>query len=398
MKKPFLLQNSKHKNAFTLVELLVVIAIIGILIALLLPAVQAAREAARRMQCSNHMKQIGLAVHNFHDAQRGLPSSTIGIFGGEGNHGNRNTGVWSRMSMWGMLYPYIEQTALYDILSEWNNLGNTGTAGSATHPAWLGGALDVEWWWGVLNDTQRQSFGSVSTYRCPSRRGGGSLVTPGRVETTGSGNTDYYNFPGPQGDYAMVFMYNGDGSNGDHYWPQNHIVNIPSAYVTPHVGPFRVASWATMIGSDASNPDSYKTWSPRDTIAWWRDGTSNQLIIGEKHIPTSKLGQCATADEGTDNIGDCSYLITGWWKSVASGRSFHWSGLRNPALSFLPIESRPAAEKTNVAYYNFGSYHPGVCHFLLGDGSVQSISVTTPVEAVLVPLAVVNDGRAVSLP
>ncbi len=93
------------KSGFTLVELLVVITIIGILIALLLPAVQAAREAARRLQCSNNLKQLGLAAHNHHTAIGTFPVEFLGLQTGRGN--------------WGasvMLLPYLEQQAMYDQL------------------------------------------------------------------------------------------------------------------------------------------------------------------------------------------------------------------------------------------------------------------------------------------
>jgi prepilin-type N-terminal cleavage/methylation domain-containing protein len=102
----------KQNHGFTLVELLVVIAIIGILVALLLPAVQAAREAARRMSCSNNLKQLGLAVHIYHDSHSAFPSAGDN---GPSNCCSPDIGRIDRYNWTYHILPFIEQNAVYEL-------------------------------------------------------------------------------------------------------------------------------------------------------------------------------------------------------------------------------------------------------------------------------------------
>jgi len=134
----------RRSPGFTLVELLVVIAIIGILIALLLPAVQAAREAARRMQCSNNLKQIGLALHNYHDTNKVFPP---GAFWGGSN-------PW-RGSILIRLLPFIEQQPLYNLFDFKSAAGTDGQTMPGTS-IYIGATI-------------------VPTYVCPSDNNGDLL-------------------------------------------------------------------------------------------------------------------------------------------------------------------------------------------------------------------------------
>lgn len=115
----------RRQTAFTLVELLVVIAIIGILIALLLPAVQAAREAARRSQCSNNLKQLGLACHNYHDVFKRFPYN---FDTGNSVYPGCPTSRWNSFSWIVKALPFMEQQPLYDRFDQNVQDGNTGTA------------------------------------------------------------------------------------------------------------------------------------------------------------------------------------------------------------------------------------------------------------------------------
>ncbi|HBT76275.1 MAG TPA: hypothetical protein DEB39_04965 [Planctomycetaceae bacterium] len=373
--------------AFTLVELLVVIAIIGTLVALLLPAVQAAREAARRMQCGTHLKQYGLAVQNFHDAQKGLPPLHLGRY---------------RVSTFGLILPYHEQQTLYDLM----------TARSPSLSFAINNWFDPTYrrlGEPYVGDEGRNAFGSIPIAKCPSRRAGTQL-TP---------TTTTWELQGPQGDYYFTFTAH-QGIRSMEGNPPVTEARDGSGYMDDHAfsgitqeGPFRVAIVTGYIagrtmwtdGENTASPNT--TWHCRDDMAWWADGTTNQIIMGEKHIPQSMLGQCKIDGYDRKSLVDCSYL------------HLHGHSRFIPYMSparILAVNATTGAETINQvvviargpSHYDgtsneypfqmgFGSYHPGVCHFLLGDGSVRAFPTTTD-PLLLMKLTRVYDGETAALP
>lgn len=365
-----------NSSAFTLVELLVVIAIIGVLIALLLPAVQAAREAARRMQCTNHLKQIGLGVHNFHDTRLGLTPMGLGSV----------TSVASkRASFWVLILPYIEQTAMYDKLAAKDTtIGSTSyvTAGTESITAGTSDGIHANFanaWFHSIGDDGRKTYSSIPIYKCPTRRSGASMLY---TQSGGSDCTNTSHQDGPLGDYGVVLCnYNTSTSWWGALW---------SPTTTNMRGPIRFPS--------ITNND-FSTWQPKDTMAMWQDGTSNQIVVGEKHIPIGKVASTAA-----DKSNDCNIFSYGdGWSAAGAGRPIVFArsaaGVNDVAPLRRADEFKAAADQPIFGDGNrgagFGSWHSGVCHFLIGDGSVRGLAVTISTD-ILGAVAVPDDGKSVS--
>jgi prepilin-type N-terminal cleavage/methylation domain-containing protein len=359
---------------FTLVELLVVIAIIGVLIALLLPAVQAAREAARRTQCSNHLKQIGIGVHNFHSTQNGIPPAVAG--------GSGLTPVKLRISFFTLILPYIEQAPLYDTLKDTLDTNTMSVA---------------QTWWDGLGESGKQEF-ILNVYLCPSRRSGK------RLNQVYPGGTDNEPGAGIYHDYAMaVFLIEQSPPSGVAgvptygIWWEWGANQSDSAYeyrthTSLYCGPLRPG---LVNGS---------TWEVRETFAYWQDGTSNQFVLGEKHIPSNRLGFYGS---NRPYSGDNQWIIAngsnnGNKVSLARGAttSYGFKTIARSSTEFSEDNFGPGlgdAWTNRNQYYQFGSYHSGICQFLLGDGSVRAIPVTCPTGTINA-LVRVNDGSIVTLP
>jgi prepilin-type N-terminal cleavage/methylation domain-containing protein len=260
--------------AFTLVELLVVIAIIGVLVALLLPAVQAAREAARRTQCVNNLKQIGLGIQNFESTLQYVPASRMPC-GGD---------TWAVA-----ILPYMEATAAY---SRWDHKTNY-----------------------YRQKPENRTF-QVHGYYCPSRRDPPQLSVLGDTPIDRSPSPEN-NMPGGLGDYAGV------GGDGRPAWDfvDPFAPNGPTGPFV-HAGPFDQNGNPNEANCDGN--DRLKTGVIVEYQVRYKsitDGLSNTLFVGEKHLHEDGMGDGAYGDSSVYNPDEAYVFIRygGMGRPIATG-------------------------------------------------------------------------------
>ncbi|MEN1679153.1 MAG: DUF1559 domain-containing protein [Planctomycetota bacterium] len=327
------MRSRRTHNAFTLVELLVVIAIIGILVALLLPAVQAAREAARRMSCQNNLKQIGLACLTYHDVQKHFPISVgqwneefdlEGNAVGNGSMFTSNGGPGYHGAGWlTQILPQIEQGAIYDFLDQ-----NGGFEGSFSARGARGGGIGRPEVRQVV-EQQQQSFS------CPSDESAQPSTKQFYWVEALVGTTSY---KGSIGSSVIA------GTNADE----------PAGTTSLSGGPDGAPDCHNKIECDGIfwRNSYYRPVSIRQVV----DGTSNTYLAGESVVSQDFHSAWAFAD------GD-------------------WATCGVP-MNNLRFESTEDELRTNWwEHRGFASLHPGGSQFVYVDGSVHFVSedISTPV-------------------
>jgi prepilin-type N-terminal cleavage/methylation domain-containing protein len=329
---------TSRRRGFTLIELLVVIAIIAVLIALLLPAVQQAREAARRTQCRNNLKQLGLALHNYHDVfGRFMPGivSRYDVNGATGaacpdllGPGGANPGEAGCFAWGTFLLPYVDQANVYNVLSP----GNLFLEQVASTTAGLA-ALQTP----------------LATFRCPSDTG-----------------PALNNFDNTLGGHEMVaanysrFIVNTAGTKLPIATSNYMVCANPSDSTTPAICP-------TQYGPPLGLASQNSSVGVRDIT----DGTSNTFAIGERAWKFNNLIAGAgtiygvSAAPGANIDQSASWNLKSAFTNVAS--------LTYDGLNFSPGVPGSGGQRAHQARA-FNSPHTGGVFFLLCDGSVRFVS------------------------
>jgi prepilin-type N-terminal cleavage/methylation domain-containing protein len=305
-------------NGFTLVELMVVIAIIGILVALLLPAIQAAREAARRTQCTNGLKQIGIAVHNYHDTRKGLPPFRVA----------------DHQQTWlALILPYLEQQQVADL---WD-----GKAGC------------------FYDQTLKFRTVVINDYICPSQDHPSRIVSlvPDSVHSHSANEPGGSSgWQGSISDYKGVAGSSCIVAHNDSAVTPNPIQvdewNQTRSHLTD--GPLTQADYAnrksgTIVFTTTPTDRGVLSFKHRTSLKSIIDGTSKTVLGGEVGRATS---------EGSHALGG-DYL-PGVWLGETS-----------------PFCQRCLQTSSEGGDSGFGGAHPGAVMFVMCDGSVQPISRDT---------------------
>jgi prepilin-type N-terminal cleavage/methylation domain-containing protein len=353
---------------FTLIELLVVIAIIGVLIALLLPAVQKVREAANRAHCANNLKQIGLAIHNFHDTYGVFPT-TGGWWATGPAYDSSGTPFGYKYQTAGWMFqilPFIEQDNLYKLqdVYPWNSTPQT-----AVNISFFNQPMKSQGW--VISGPQGGYY-SDHGITDPLHVSGAARSTPIAV----------YYCPSRRG----VALYNQQNSLNDY------------TAVAPGAVPLRKNSaglysedlWGLVYGWSSSEPDGEyglhhgvipvgNRWQgelTRHTFASIKDGTSNTMMVGEAW----KQSNCYGA-QGGDDTGPLEGTDEDIIRTTATNLDPTISPQGDPQGIMLTNPSRDAPLDQSGGWstiswnsqFGFGSAHPAGINAVFADGSVHNI-------------------------
>ena len=346
--------NRRNRRGFTLIELLVVIAIIAVLIALLLPAVQAAREAARRSQCVNNLKQLGLALHNYHSTHDVFP---LGSARARFNATDGDPATWGNWGASALLLPYMEQTAIFNSI----NFNFTADNGQAA----------------AINSTGFNT--RIASMLCPSDGAAGQTLI--NSYSASMGTTIYNNGTednianasatnGPFAEYASKGLRDiTDGSSGTIAYGEALVGGQTAGQPTKWRNNIAGAPGITYLLSAASNPTAVQTYLNGCTTTW----KSTPSLIGNgrgKRWGWGSPGQSLFNTVVPPNSND-----------------YPWSSCRDNCDG--------GCNADRASFANATSNHPGGANFTMGDGSVRFIKATIA-RNIYWSLGTVNGGEVVS--